>query len=84
MQTGWILKPEGWYYANTSGAVVNGWQLVNKRWYYLNPQKEGLMSTGWIKLGDIWYYLEAVERLKPAGGIIIISEVTEQCVQAGS
>jgi glucan-binding YG repeat protein len=64
MQTGWILKPEGWYYANTSGAVVNGWQLVNKRWYYLNPQKEGLMSTGWIKLGDIWYYLESSGAMK--------------------
>ena len=46
MQTGWILKPEGWYYANTSGAIVNGWQLIGGCWYYLegnNVTYPGLM-----------------------------------------
>ena len=36
MQTGWILEPEGWYYADGSGALVNGWRYVNGAWYYLD------------------------------------------------
>lgn len=36
MQTGWILEPEGWYYADGSGAVANGWRYVNGAWYYLD------------------------------------------------
>ena len=35
MQTGWILEPEGWYYADGSGALANGWRYVNGAWYYL-------------------------------------------------
>ena len=36
MQTGWILEPEGWYYADGSGALANGWRYVNGAWYYLD------------------------------------------------
>ena len=36
MQTGWILEPEGWYYADGSGALTNGWRYVNGAWYYLD------------------------------------------------
>ena len=36
MRTGWILEPEGWYYADGSGALANGWRYVNGAWYYLD------------------------------------------------
>ena len=58
MQTGWIKSAEGWYYANTNGAITEGWQKINGKWYYLNPEKAGIMSTGWIRLGNNWYWLD--------------------------
>ena len=48
MLTGWVLRPEGWYYANGSGAQVNGWIQVGANWYYLDPAHEeypGLMLS---------------------------------------
>ena len=26
---GWILRPEGWYYANADGSLVLGWRNIN-------------------------------------------------------
>ena len=53
MQTGWILEPEGWYYADGSGALANGWRYVNGAWYYLDGNNEeypGLMVSGQDKV----------------------------------
>lgn len=36
MQTGWTLRPEGWYYADTNGACANGWRKLRNIWYYLD------------------------------------------------
>ena len=52
MQTGWILKPEGWYYAQPNGAFAKGWLYLNNKWYYLdgNDQEHpGLMLSDQIK-----------------------------------
>ena len=35
MRTGWILEPEGWYYAKADGSFADGWQYINGYWYYL-------------------------------------------------
>ena len=48
MRTGWVRRPEGWYYAGGSGAIAVGWQLVNGSWYYLDRDNEeypGLMAA---------------------------------------
>ena len=53
MRTGWILEPEGWYYADGSGALANGWRYVNGAWYYLDGNNEeypGLMVSGQDKV----------------------------------
>ena len=49
MQTGWILKEEGWYYAQTDGTFVNGWNNIGGAWYYLdgnNAEHPDLMVAG--------------------------------------
>lgn len=46
METGWVYRPEGWYYANTNGVMHEGW-LLDGSWYYLdanNKKHPGLMS----------------------------------------
>ena len=40
MRTGWILEPEGWYYAKADGAFADGWQYINGFWYYLDGANE--------------------------------------------
>ncbi len=62
MLTGWVLRPEGWYYANGSGAQVNGWIQVGANWYYLDPAHEeypGLMISDSKKvLGNSTYFFD--------------------------
>lgn len=36
MLTGWIKRPEGWYYTNKSGVMQTGWQKISGQWYYLD------------------------------------------------
>ena len=48
MQTGWVLRPEGWYYADGSGAQTIGWRKIGNVWYYLdgdNAEYPGLMLS---------------------------------------
>lgn len=52
MQTGWVLRPEGWYYADGSGAQAIGWRYVRGIWYYLdgdNAEYPGLMANDSLK-----------------------------------
>ena len=52
MRTGWLLYPEGWYYADRSGAQAIGWRYINGAWYYLNGDNEehpGLMADECVK-----------------------------------
>ena len=52
MQTGWVLRPEGWYYADGSGAQAIGWRHVRGIWYYLdgdNTEYPGLMANDSLK-----------------------------------
>ena len=52
MQFGWLRYPEGWYYANTSGAQAIGWQRIGNAWYYFDGNNEeypGLMVSDCTK-----------------------------------
>lgn len=47
MYTGWVQKPEGWYYYNGSGVKMTGW-VYGTAWYYLdgaNAEYPGRMVT---------------------------------------
>lgn len=57
MQTGWVLRPEGWYYAdgNGSGAMATNWLALNGEWYWFSG--DGAMKTGWQVAGGVWYYM---------------------------
>ncbi len=60
MCTGWILKPEGWYYAAGNGSQIAGWAKVGGAWYYLNPENKeylGLMLADEKKvIGNATYF----------------------------
>ena len=52
MRTGWILEPEGWYYAREYG-TIKGWLYLGNLWYYLDGNNEeypGLMVSGQDKV----------------------------------
>ena len=52
MQTGWVLRPEGWYYTDANGAQVIGWRYIRGVWYYLdgdNTEYPGLMANDSLK-----------------------------------
>ena len=47
MQTGWIKEVQRyddgttqtfWYYANSSGVLLDGWQSIGGKWYYFEPE----------------------------------------------
>ena len=61
MHTGWVLRPEGWYYLGGDGVMKTGWQLVGGAWYYLdgeNLEYPGLMTgTGWHLIQGQKYYM---------------------------
>ena len=63
MRTGWLLYPEGWYYADSSGAQAIGWRYINGAWYYLNGDNEehpGLMADECVKnIGGSNFYFAA-------------------------
>ena len=40
MLTGWIQRPEGWYYAASNGVMITGWVKLGGAWYYLNGADE--------------------------------------------
>ena len=60
---GWILRPEGWYYANADGSLVLGWRNINGVWYYLdgnNTEHPGLMADECVKnIGGSNFYFAA-------------------------
>ena len=60
---GWILRPEGWYYANADGSLVLGWRNINGVWYYLdgnNTEHPGLMTDNCVKnIGGSNFYFAA-------------------------
>ena len=60
---GWILRPEGWYYANADGSLVLGWRNINGVWYYLdgnNTEHPGLMADNCVKnIGGSNFYFAA-------------------------
>ena len=48
MQTGWVKRPEGWYYAYPGGDQRFGWVKTGGYWYYLDQNNEeypGLMAN---------------------------------------
>ncbi len=59
METGWVLKNEGWYYIKSSGAMFLGWLKSGDAWYYLDPDNEeylGLMVANETRtIGDLEY-----------------------------
>ncbi len=64
MQTGWVLRPEGWYFADSSGAMQTGWQLLGNTWYYLdsgNQAYPGLMVSDFRKSinGQTYFFAES-------------------------
>lgn len=63
MQTGWVLRPEGWYYADNSGACAIGWGYIRGVWYYLdgfNTEHPGLMAENCTRnIGGSNYYFAA-------------------------
>ena len=55
METGWVLRPEGWYYTNSDGAMYAGWLQWKNTWYYLdgnNEENPGLMAVDRCKASD--------------------------------
>ena len=47
MQSGWVRRPEGWYYAYPGGNQRFGWVKTGGYWYYLDQNNEeysGLMA----------------------------------------
>ena len=47
MQTGWVKRPEGWYYTYPGGDQRFGWVKTGGYWYYLDQNNEeypGLMA----------------------------------------
>lgn len=63
MQTGWVLRPEGWYYADIYGAKMTGWLQIDVSKYYLDPDNDeypGLMLQNCEKqIGDLTYVFTA-------------------------
>ena len=61
MYTGWVQKPEGWYYYNGSGVKVTGW-VLGAAWYYLdgaNTEHPGLMVTDCkMNIGGTNYFFQ--------------------------
>lgn len=68
---GWILRPEGWYYANADGSLVLGWRNINGVWYYLdgnNTEHPGLMADNCVKnIGGSNFYFAAGGQCEQAG-----------------
>ncbi len=52
------MAPEGWYYADGSGALTAGWRLVNGSWYWLDPSTN-VMDTGPTDIAGHTYYLHS-------------------------
>ena len=61
MQTGWIARPEGKYYAYAGGNQAYGWLQLGGAWYYFdkgNAEYPGLMISGGSKVinGHTYYF----------------------------
>ena len=67
MYTGWVQKPEGWYYYNGSGVKMTGW-VYGTAWYYLdgaNAEYPGRMVTDcMMNIGGVNYFFQ------PSGAMI--------------
>ena len=63
MQTGWVLRPEGWYYTDANGAQVIGWRYIRGVWYYLDgsdTEHPGLMADNCTRnIGGSNFYFAA-------------------------
>ena len=63
MQTGWISRPEGKYYAYADGNQRTGWLQLGNSWYYLdgsNKEYPGLMVAGQKKeINGYTYFFES-------------------------
>ena len=63
MQTGWVLRPEGWYYADANGAQAIGWRYIRGVWYYLDgadAEHPGLMADNCTRnIGGSDFYFAA-------------------------
>ena len=63
MQTGWISRPEGKYYAYAGGNQKFGWLQLGENWYYLDESNEeylGLLVTDCKKeIGGRTYYFNS-------------------------
>ena len=63
METGWVWRPEGWYYTWSNGAQTDSWIQLGANWYYLDPanaEYPGLMVANSKKiLGNSTYFFDA-------------------------
>ena len=63
MQTGWISRPEGKYYAYAGGNQKFGWLQLGENWYYLdesNGEYPGLLVTDCKReIGGRTYYFNS-------------------------
>ena len=63
METGWVWRPEGWYYTWSNGAQTDSWIQLGVNWYYLDPanaEYPGLMVANSKKiLGNTTYFFDA-------------------------
>ena len=68
MRKGWIVEPEGWYYAKENGAMATGWQWIGNAWYYLDGDNDlypGLMKRDSKEvIGNATYFFQ------PSGAMI--------------
>lgn len=54
--TGWLERPEGWYWLDDNGIKTVGWKVIGQFWYYFD--EKGLMESGEKKEiagGTYWF-----------------------------
>ena len=65
MLTGWIKESftvdsgytyTNWFYANSSGALVNGWQKIGNTWYYFDPDYYSMYSDRILEVDGKAYF----------------------------
>ena len=73
MLTGWVLRPEGWYYAKSNGVFALGWIKLKNLWYYLdgtNEEHPGIMVEDCVfQVGNQYYSFKKNGTMNGAGWV---------------
>ena len=56
--TGWMQKPEGWYFYTERGQKATGWQRLGTIWYYFDPSTKLMCTDQWKQINGNWYSFE--------------------------